>query len=82
MDLANGEVERKGKKKQADGEGVNQLSAAPDLSLKPIKTFIMTRRHRFNLIQVDAKLFISWNDSSDPSGAERRIEFHWPTCVV
>lgn len=58
------------------------IACAPDLSLKSIKTFIMTRRHRFNLIQVDDTLFISWNDSSDPSGAEKHIEFNWPTCVV
>lgn len=44
------------------------IACAPDLSLKSIKTFIMTRRHRLNLIQVDDTLFISWNDSSDPSG--------------
>lgn len=55
---------------------------APDLSLKPIKTFIMTRRHRFNLIQVDDALFISWNHSSDPSGAERHIKFNWSPSIV
>lgn len=42
----------------------------------------MTRRHRFNLIQVDNILFISWNDSSDPSGEEQRIEFYLPTRVA
>lgn len=51
------------------------IICAPDLPLKSVKTFIMTRSHRFNFIQVGDVLFIGWNDSSDPSAAETHIKF-------
>lgn len=78
MDFATERYQR-GKNKQTIE--VLSITGAPDLSLKFIKTFIMTRRHRLSLIQVDDTLFISWNDFSVPSGAEKQIEFNWPTCV-
>ena len=64
-----------GEEKQADYQEVSVVSAL-DLSLKSIKTFIMTSRHRFTLTQVDDALFINWNHSSDPSGTEKHIQFN------